>query len=598
MKNNPAKGVAWDLTPLYSGIDDPTIERDIELIIQKAEEFSKNYRGRINTPVITPEEYKKILEEMIEIEEIIIGLSQFVGLVSAKDNLNEEISALKQKISELNARIGADLTWFDLERKKWSEEKAKEMIESPVLSKFKHMHLHERDLIPFVLTEKEEAILSRFSPTGVSALVKLYDKLQSNLRFEVELDGKKKNMTISEIGEVISTHADRDTRKRATEAVGKEVEKYKITNSLILNSLLLDSKISNAVRGFDYPEHAAYLDNETDSEAVSVMIAAVNDSFEISERYFKAKKKALGYNELFDWDRSIPVYTDVQRKYTWEEAKTVVLDAFRMFDEEFADIAETIIESGWVDAELTEHKTAGAFCSFGTPSSNPFVLLNFTGTITDVLALAHELGHAIHSLLSKDQSLYEFWPSTATAEVASVFSEAIVFDHLFASLDDKKEKINLLGAKIQDSIATVFIQTAFHQFEQDIHNHVLEKGELKTSDIEGYYSSRYESVYGEGITLSENFKRRWPLIGHFFHYDFYVYCYVFGELLTAALYRKYKEQGDDFVKEYKEGLALGGSKTPNEITKTMGVDITSKDFWKTGLQALEEYVKEYEELIG
>jgi len=222
--------------------------------------------------------------------------------------------------------------------------------------------------------------------------------------------------------------------------------------------------------------------------------------------------------------------------------------------------------------------------------------MNFTGGLDDIMTLAHELGHGIHAFLSRENCMLHFFPSTATAEIASTFAESLVFDELYKNSNSSDFKINLLAEKIQSSFATVFRQTAFHLFESDIHEHRRTNGELSTEEFGKYYQKRLQDSFGKGLNLTKDHKFFWMPILHFYHYNFYVFSYAFGELLAMSLFDLYKREKKNFVKKYIDILKMGGSASPKDILKAIDQDITKENFWQNGMNLLENYIDEFEKL--
>lgn len=589
---------SWNLSEFYTGIDDSQIDKDIQKVGELITDFNKKYKGKINVSDITPQALAKILEEYVQIARLSLKYGQYSSLLHSKNSNDSAIGALYQKINEIDAKHSADLLWFSLERKKWSNEKAKEMITSPQLSRYKHFLELERVWIPYTLSEKEERVLNLVSPVGSSAFTRLYDELQTDTEFEIKLNGETKKVTMAEVTKYAAFDESREIREQASASLTKKLKENKLPYTFILNTLLLDSKIGDEMRDFKYPQESTFLGYEVKPETANGMVQTVEKNYGSVERFYKAKTKALNLGKLYEWDRYSTIYPSEKQKFTWEEAKDVVLAAFSNFDEKFADIAGEFFDKGWIDSDIAKGKASGAFCSLGIPSTHPFILMNFTGELEDVLTLAHELGHGIHAYLSREQSDFEFYPSTAITEIASIFAESLVFDFLHEKLESDKIKINLSTQKLQDSFATVFRQAAFYLFESQIHTHRREKGELTTEELSNYYQTHLQKMFGEGLELTENHKYWWMPISHFYHYDFYVFTYAFGELLTMALYAKYKKEGKKFVAKYLEALSLGGSKNPYEITKIMGVDINEAGFWEKGLKLIDNYVTEFEELVA
>lgn len=595
-KNKLAKGIEWDLTEYYKSINDPKIDDDIKKTEKWVDAFTKKYKGKIDSPDLTPELLLKIFKED-ENEVTSYRYNHFAGLLSTKNILDEDISAFSQKLSEIGTKISEKLLWFLMERREWSDEKAEKLINSPVLANYKNFLIYDRVFVPHTLSEKEERLLTLFSPVGSSAFIDLYDKLDASAKFKIKIDGKTKELTYAQLPPYLSFHKDRSVRKTASESLTKGLKENTLSRTHILNTLLLSSKIADEVRGYKFPQDATFKSYEVKKETVGNMVSVIESGHEIVERYYKAKAKVLDLKKLHEWDRYSPIYPGVKKTVTWEEAKDMVLGAFYEFDKNFGDAAKLFFDNKWIDAEITPGKSAGAYCWSGIPSDHPHILMNFTGEIGDVMTLAHELGHGIHAYLGREQNLYNFGTSTVIAEIASIFAESLVFDYLYKDLDDKRLKINLLAEKIQGVFATVFRQNAFYLFETDLHTHRREQGELKVEDISSYYQARLQKMFGEGLELTEGHKYWWMPVSHFYHYDFYVFSYAFGELLTTALYAKYKKDYKKFIPNYIKALSLRGAKNPYELTKIMGVDINDKDFWKNGLKIILGYVEEFEKLV-
>ena len=333
---------------------------------------------------------------------------------------------------------------------------------------------------------------------------------------------------------------------------------------------------------------------EIEPETVENLTKTIEANYSLVERYYQAKARLVG-DKLYDWDRYSSLYPNERSVYTWDQAKEIVLASFEKFSGQAAKIAKEFFDKGWIDAEIGPGKRGGAFCSYTGPNHHPYVFMNFTGEIRDITTLAHELGHAIHGYLSRTNSVVNFWPSTATAEIASVFSESLVYDYLFEQLTDSKQRLNLRVEKIQSSFATVFRQTAFYQFELDITNHRRDQGELSPDEFDRYFQDRLQKMFGQGLTLTDGHKSWWMPVLHFYHYNFYVFSYAFGELLSQALYARYRQTGSAFVPTYLEALSLGGSIDPYRVTQKMGVDINQGDFWQSGLDLLKQEIIQFEQ---
>jgi oligoendopeptidase F len=265
-------------------------------------------------------------------------------------------------------------------------------------------------------------------------------------------------------------------------------------------------------------------------------------------------------------------------------------------------IAEQFFERGWIDAPVAAGKTGGAFSHPATPDVHPYVLVNFTGTPGDVMTLAHELGHGVHQYLAREQGLFNADTPLTTAETASVFGEMLTFEHLMGREDDPRVQLGLLCNKLEEMFATVFRQVAMNRFEHAVHTARREEGELSAQRLNELWLDtqrpQFADERGQAVHLTDGYARWWSYIPHFLHVPGYVYAYAFGELLTLALYERYREQGGAFVEQYLDLLRAGGSEAPEALVGRLGLDLTDPGFWDKGLDVLEGMVERAERLAA
>lgn len=598
MKEQNLDHVTWDLTEFYSGMDDPQIQKDLEKVDKLVNKFVEKYKGKLNNKDWSANLMYQAIKEKEEFNYISSKIGLYSGLLYNKNVTNEDVGIFSQKVSEYFDKIYEKLIWYQVKWVHLSDEVAGKIINDEKLKNYKHSLKHSRVAKPFTLSEKEEEAIDKVSKTGAPAFARLYTEVNTDEKYELKVDGEVKKLNVSQLSYYLNDHKNRDVRKRAAKAYAEGIKENSKVYTFTQNTLLWDSKISDNMRGFEYPQHSTFLGNEVNKEIVDTMSSEVEKNYFIVEKFYKKKKETLGLEELYEWDRYSKIYDDVKADYSWEEAKQIVLDAFGKFNKDFAKVAKKFFDNGWIDAPIKDGKKSGAFCASGHPRLHPFILVNFKGRSSDVMTLAHELGHGIHAYLAREQPMAEYSPATPVAEVASVFGEMLVFDYLYEHMDDEKLKLNLLADKLQQIFATVFRQNAFYLFEVDINKHRREKGELRQEEFNQYYQGRLQDMFGDGLTLTDDHKYFWMGITHFYAYDFYVYSYVFGELLTLALYSKYKNNDKNFIKNYVNSLKLGGSKTPIEITKNMDVDISDPKFWNKGISILNDYVSRFNKLAG
>ncbi|HEX7799570.1 MAG TPA: M3 family metallopeptidase, partial [Asticcacaulis sp.] len=326
------------------------------------------------------------------------------------------------------------------------------------------------------------------------------------------------------------------------------------------------------------------------------MAEAVSESYaNLSHRYYALKARIMGRKSLDFWDRNAPLSEDVQKSYTWDEAKSIVLGAFAQMGPEFVRRAQLFFDHAWIDAAPRAGKSSGAYAHPVTANRHPYVMLNFTGDRREVLTLAHELGHAVHQTLCQPLgSILADTPLTL-AETASIFAEGLVFEHLVASASPEDKKA-LLAGKIEDGLNSVIRQIAFHRFEEKFHA-ARQNGEVALDDINAIWLEVMGESLGPAIRLNEGYEVWWAYVSHFVHAPFYVYAYAFGDLLVSALMEKRREDPAAFTPLYEQLLAGGGTKTYVEALAPFGMNPRDKAFWKMGCHRLESLIDQFEALF-
>jgi oligoendopeptidase F len=337
------------------------------------------------------------------------------------------------------------------------------------------------------------------------------------------------------------------------------------------------------------------LANEIEQPTVDALLDACGRGMGLVHRYYALKRKLLGVEQLFDYDRYAPIGMDLPR-WPWPEARRLVLQAYGEFSPRMAEIVGQFLELGWIDAEVRPGKTGGAFSASTLPDVHPYILLNYTDTPRDVMTLAHELGHGVHQHLARGRGFFQQGTPLTTAETASVFGEMLTFRRLLAEQPAPKAQLALLCGKLEDMFMTVHRQAALTRFEQDVHKARRETGELDDATLGALWMNANRAMYGEAVTLTEGYTHWWAYISHFIHTPFYCYAYSFGELLVLALYRRYEQEGAAFVPRYLELLEAGGSRSPAELLRPLGVDINDPTFWDQGMALLEEWLRKAEAL--
>lgn len=279
----------------------------------------------------------------------------------------------------------------------------------------------------------------------------------------------------------------------------------------------------------------------------------------------------------------------------WAAATEVVVDAYASFSGEIAAVVQRFLREPWVDAPTRPGKRGGAFCAYTVPSHHPYLMLNWTSRTRDVATLAHELGHGVHGYLAREQGVFQMSTPLTLAETASVFGETVTRKRLMGLLDDPNEQFALAASGMDDAIATVFRQVAMNRFENAVHQHRRERGELSVDDLSTAWISTQHDMLGDAVELTEGYRSWWSYIPHFIHTPGYVYAYAYGQLLALSVYRRYEEVGPSFVPQYLELLRAGGSMSPEELGRIVDCDLADPGFWDGGLAIIDEQLRAAED---
>ena len=584
-----AEKVRWDLTDLYRGPDDPALADDRTAVLEKAEDFERVYRGRVAN--LDAAEFAGALDHYSGILETMGRLGSYAYLMWTTNTEDPALGKAVQESTELSSELSQKIIFFTIEWLDMDEDAAQKLIRSSELSAYRHYLETSRLDKPHTLEEKEEKILSAKAVTGARAWVRFFDETLGASRFQ--MDGEE--LTESQILSRMSD-PDRDVRRQASEVFTRGLSGMKHPLTFVFNTLLADKHTNDRLRKYPHWLRARNLANEISDESVEVLVDSVTASYPLVHRFYRLKKQLLGVDELMEYDRYAPVLKS-REKIPWGEARRMVLDAYAEFHPDMGAIAARFFDEKWIDAAVVPGKRGGAYSASTIPSVHPYVFMNYDGRIRDVQTLAHELGHGVHQYLSRRQGMLQSGTPLTTAETASVFGEMLVFRKLLASLDKPEEKMALLVGKIDDTIATVFRQISMNRFEDRIHRARREEGELPAGRFSELWMETQTPVYGDSVTLTDNYRLWWSYIPHFIHTPGYVYAYAFGELLVLALYQEYLGSGEGFSESYIAMLEKGGSDWPANLMAGLGVDINDETFWNRGLQAIEALIGEAEALL-
>ncbi|MEM2140524.1 M3 family oligoendopeptidase [Nitrososphaera sp.] len=594
MNYSTLKVGSWDLSGL---VKDPTSKEfgqylaSIENSVKEFEAKRQNLRPDMPAP-----EFEGMIREIEGISEKLSVAAGFAHLRYYANTASNEASALVTRMDKMSADAANRLLFFDLWFKKQVDDaNAARLIEgvSPVYRE--HLR-HERLLAKHSLSEPEERIINTLEVTGTGALVKIYDKMTSAFEFEMKMKkGKKVVVRKFDNREKLASlvrSADPAEREAAYKALFAVYKKNSGVLGEIYQNIVVEWRDEGiSMRGYRSPISIRNVGNNLDDATVDALLAACRKNSSVFHEYFREKARMLGAKKLRRYDLYAPLSTKRSgKKFAYGKAVSTVLDTFGSFDTDVRRLAEQVFAERHVDSEIRKAKRGGAFCHTVTPKMTPYVLLNFDGRTRDVSTIAHEFGHAIHSMLARDLPLTVAHAPLPLAETASVFAEMLLNERLMETLPAAERRL-LLAEQIDDMYATIMRQAYFTLFEADAHRAIGEQ-DATIDQVSKIYAENLSEQFGNSVQVSDEFAWEWVYIPHFYHTPFYCYAYSFGNLLVLSLYRQYKLEGKSFVPKYLGILAAGGSRKPEELLMDAGMDISKEEFWQQGFDLVREKIQQ------
>ncbi len=583
----------WNLNDLYAGSSDENIENDRVKLRGVVEDFSSKYRGFVGK--MHADGLHEMLVQYEEIEKLLAKIYVFSYLNYVTDMSLSSAKVLLQSASDMASEIAAKLTFLSIEIIGISDEKFANIVASD--GKITKYLPYLRDIRKFkahMLSEEMEGFVVQKNASGIGAVVRLFDEFESKLRFNIS----GKSHTLTESLDMLSRD-DREVRKEAALEIARVFKENSWFYSIILNSVAKDKSLMDKYRNYAAPISSRNLANFIEDDVVECLINSVQNRYSsISHRYYKIKASLLNLPRLEFYDRNAPLaIPGSERIYTFEEAKEIVISAYKAFSPEISQIVQMFFDNNWIDARPGEAKNSGAFCCPSTSDLHPYILMNFMGKARDIATLAHELGHGVHMYLSRKQGqLMQDTPLTL-AETASIFGEQLTFREMLNRTNSKEEKIKLLCGKIDDTINTVIRQIAFCQFEIAVHNK-RKNSELTHEEICDIWMEIQGKSLGEYVNCPEEYRYFWVYVSHFIHSPFYVYAYAFGDLLVNSLYQAYSQGSvENFQEKYIEMLSAGGTLHHTDLLKPFNLSAKDQNFWNMGLDIIENMINELEVLM-
>jgi oligoendopeptidase F len=579
----------WSLEELFPGLGTPEIDMALKSMDDSITGFEKL---RTDLDEGMDEEHFLSILQMYEL--IVRQIDRLYGYASLKfseDTQDQAAQTLRGRMQQTAAEMDNRTMFFKLWWKGIDDQAADRLLDASAGYRYWLESLRLQK--PYTLTEPEEKIVNLKDVNGSKALVNLYSTITNRYSFKMDLDGESKELTREEL-QVYFRSPDPGIRAKAYQELYRVYAEDADTLGQIYQYLVRDWRSEGVdLRGYDTPIAIRNLANDIPDEVVETMLAACRNNAHLFHRFFALKAKILGVDRLRRYDLYAPV-VEADKRYPYRDAVTMVLESFERFDPRLAELARKVFDSHHIDSEVRKGKRGGAFCATLSPDLTPWILQSYVGQARDIATMAHELGHAIHSLLADKHNALTQGASLPLAETASTFGEMLLIDRLLEDEQDEEVRRDILFQQMDDAYATIMRQAYFALFERSAHERI--HGGAEVDALHELYQENLREQFGDSLELSDDFRLEWTAIPHFYNVPFYVYAYSFGQLLVLSLYKQYLQEGEAFKPRYFAILEAGGSASPEEVLKVAGIDMYDKAFWQGGFDVLAEKLEQLESM--
>lgn len=581
----------WNLKDLLAFHRGPEFDQTLAQLEARVAKFEQQ-RPHLSDEM-EETEFLTLVRDSEETSRIARRVGSYAGLWFTENTQNGEALTFQRQVDQRLTELTNRTLFFSLWWKSLRDDAAARLMANS--GDYRYFLERQRAFKPHTLAESEEQIINLKDVAGIDGLVTVYDMLTNKFQFTLKTNGRTKTLTREELM-TYARGADPKLRAAAYREMFRVYGENQAALSQIYAYRIQDWRNENIkLRHFTSPLSVRNLANDIPEAATEALLKVCRANAKLFQRYFKYKARALGIpsGKLRRYDLYAPIAPS-DKKFPYADAVEMVLASFNSFSPTVGKLAQQVFQDQHVDSEIRAGKSSGAFCASVLPGMTPYVLLNYTGRARDVSTMAHELGHAIHALLARDHSTFTFHSALPLAETASVFGEMMLNDRLLANEKDTEVLRDLRANQIDDIYASVMRQAYFVMFERDAHE-MFTQGKT-TDQVAEHYLENLHEQFGDSMDIADEFKWEWIVIPHFYHTPFYVYAYSFGTLLSLALYKRYRDQGESFKPSYLKILSYGGSASPQKILGEAGIDITSEKFWQGGFYVIKGWIDELEAL--
>ena len=581
----------WDLESIFETNEDFWNQfKEVEKLVPEI----KQYRGKVK------EGAKGLLEVVQAEEDMSLKMEQltiYAFLRKDQDSTNAEYGEIYAKTMNLNSKFDSEWSFLKPELLSIEEDVLSGYVEELKVYKFKLEKLNKKR--PHTLDAEQERIIAMASE-ALNASDETFSALNNaDVEFEQveDKDGNKHTLTHGTYGTYMES-TDRVLRKNTFHALYNYFKKHNNTLASTLGGNLKRKKYYADVYKYSSTRNNALSNNLIPEEVYDNLVSVVNKKIPALQRYYNLHKRAKGFEDFRLYDRSVSMVKGEPLKFTFEEARDIVLEAVKPMGEEYVNDMRKAFTERWIDVYPNKGKRSGAY-SWGGYTTKPFVLLNFDGTLNDVYTLIHELGHSMHSFYTRKNQPYVYGDySIFVAEVASTCNEALLTEYLYNKFEKEGNKngmLRVLNQALSGFTATVYRQTQFAEFEHTINQHLQNGGALTAEYLNTEYFNLIKKYYGDVFTYDEDIKYEWSRVPHFY-YNYYVYQYATGYSAAQALSKLILKDSKNAKVYIDEFLSKGCSNYPIEVLKNAGVDMSKPEPIELALQDFEEKIEKFEKL--
>ena len=571
----------WDLTPIYTGFDDPAFQADLEALKNRAEEM-KAFADTLETlPPLEGLCRGIALQETIE--QLVMKLSGYASLRQAAETTDAAAGSYMGRIMGLYSGAAAAYAGFD----SWAAglPDLMELVEGEeFLRDYRFLFEKKVQFSRYLLPGKAEAVASRMRLSGTDA----WSEMQQYLTSTVPVNYRGTVTNLSAIRNMAYS-SDPQVRKDAYEAELACYETIKAPVAYALNSIKLETISDCLLRGYESPLDRTLKQSDMKRETLEAMLGAMDEYLPKFWQYLKAKGRLLGHENGLPWYDLFAPVGSTSSTFTTQQARDYLVELFSGFDRELSDMVAEAFDNAWIDFYPRSGKSGGAFCAETACIGQSRILTNFDGQLGDVVTLAHELGDAFHNRCIRSHRPLNHEYSMPLAETASTFNECVVMASAIRNAADDRERLALIESQLQDVTQIICDIYSRFRFEAKVFAN-REQAFMNADTLCGYMLEAQKQSYGDGLDESCLHPYMWVCKSHYYGPTFYNFPYAFGGLFARGLYAQYEKEGAAFVPKYKKLLYTTCVATAEDTAKVAGIDLTDRNFWRDALQMVSDQI--------